>query len=129
MKLNNKGSIAIEIVLVLVVVSILYIVISPKNKSYNVGNQQVTVQNSISYVKKSEGEIVLSMIKDAEQAYYSIHGKYYSVSKTSSNSAINVDLRSNKYFTSFEVSLTDKGFIAITHGTDGTSGISLTATN
>ena len=118
--IKAKGFTLVELVIVIVIIGILSIVAVP---IYN------------GYVKKAitvEGKTLLGVIQLAEKSYFAENTTYLHVPTTSFNEVLDIDVRANKYFTSFTVSSNgeygdDARFTAITSTNNGiATGVSLT---
>ena len=112
--MNKKAFTLVELVIVIVIVGILSLVAVPLYRGYT--------RKAMS----TEGKTVVKNIENSEKVYYAENFKYYPVSETSYDNTLDVDLRTNKYFRSFKVELSDKGYIAQVFGSGTASGISLT---
>ncbi len=115
---KTKGFTLVELVIVIVIVGILSIVAVPIYRGYT------------RKAMATEGKALLGAIQTAQKIYYAENAFFFQQSTaTSFSSVLDVDARSNKYFTSFSVpNATTAGFTASTTGTptSGASGISLT---
>ena len=116
-----KGFTLVELVIVIVIVGILSIVAVPIYRGYT------------RKAMASEGKSLLGTIQTSQKVYFAEYAQYLGgITATSFNETLDVDARSNKYFTSFTVSSSGLGdgaaFTAATTGssTSGASGISLT---
>lgn len=113
-----KGFTLVELVIVIVIVGILSIVAVPIYRGYT------------RKAMASEGKSLLGTIQTSQKVYFAEYAEYLAVGATGFNEQLDVDARSNKYFTRFTVTVSEKGnkaqFIASTTGTGGASGISLT---
>ena len=116
---KTKGFTLVELVIVIVIVGILSIVAVPIYRGYT------------RKAMATEGKALLGAIQTAQKIYYAENAFFFQQNATSFSSILDVDARSNKYFTSFSVpTATTAGFTASTTGTStsGASGISLTMT-
>lgn len=114
---KTKGFTLVELVIVIVIVGILSIVAVPIYRGYT------------RKAMATEGKALLGAIQTAQKIYYAENAFFFKQDATSFSSILDVDARSNKYFTSFSVpNATTAGFTASTTGTptSGASGISLT---
>jgi len=114
---KTKGFTLVELVIVIVIVGILSIVAVPIYRGYT------------RKAMATEGKALLGAIQTAQKIYYAENAFFFQQTATSFSSILDVDARSNKYFTSFSVpTATTAGFTASTTGTStsGASGISLT---
>lgn len=114
---KTKGFTLVELVIVIVIVGILSIVAVPIYRGYT------------RKAMATEGKALLGAIQTAQKIYYAENAFFFQQAATSFSSILDVDARSNKYFTSFSVpTATTAGFTASTTGTStsGASGISLT---
>ena len=116
-----KGFTLVELVIVIVIVGILSIVAVPIYRGYT------------RKAMASEGKSLLGTIQTSQKVYFAEYAEYFSgVAASSFSELLDVDARSNKYFTSFTVTAAGGGnsatFTASTTGssTTGASGISLT---
>ena len=113
-----KGFTLVELVIVIVIVGILSIVAVPIYRGYT------------RKAMASEGKSLLGTIQTSQKVYFAEYASYMAVSATGFNSLLDVDARSNKYFTRFTVAVNGTGnaakYTATTTGTGGASGISLT---
>lgn len=116
---NIKAFTLVELVIVIVIVAILSIIAVPIYRGYT------------RKAMLTEGQALLSSIEKQEKIYYVEFANYLAIPDTSFSSSlsIDVDARSNKYFTSFRVDLSGNGFTASTTGINGASGIVLTLTS
>jgi len=118
---KTKGFTLVELVIVIVIVGILSIVAVPIYRGYT------------RKAMATEGKALLGAIQTAQKIHFAENAFFASQSSaTSFSSSLDVDARSNKYFTAFAISVTNGGtspsFTASTTGTatSGASGISLT---
>ena len=114
---KTKGFTLVELVIVIVIVGILSIVAVPIYRGYT------------RKAMATEGKALLGAIQTAQKIYYAENAFFAPQTATSFSSLLDVDARSNKYFTSFSIPTADTaGFTASTTGTStsGASGISLT---
>ena len=115
-----KGFTLVELVIVIIIVGILSIVAVPIYKGY--------VKRSITV----EGKTLLGIIQATEKAYFAENTKYLDVPTTSFNETLDIDVRSNRYFTSFTVYSNEEHgdearYTAITTTNSGiANGVSLT---
>ena len=114
--MNIRAFTLVELVIVIVIVGILSLVAVPIYRGYT--RKSMT----------TEGKAIIKNIENSERAFYAEYYRYYSVGETSYDNTLDVDLRTNKYFTVFKVDITDKGYSAKTFGSSAASGISLTLT-
>jgi len=108
-----KGFTLVELVIVIVIVGILSIVAVPIYRGYT------------RKAMATEGKSLLGTIQTAEKVYFAEYTEFKS-STTGFDSDLDVDARSNKYFTNFSISGSGDSFTAITSGNGAASGISLT---
>ena len=116
-----KGFTLVELVIVIVIVGILSIVAVPIYRGYT------------RKAMASEGKSLLGTIQTSQKVYFAEYAEFYkNTSATAFNELLDVDARSNKYFTSFTINAAGSGasatFTAATSGgaKSGASGISLT---
>ena len=114
-----KGFTLVELVIVIVIVGILSIVAVPIYRGYT------------RKAMASEGKSLLGTIQTSQKVYFAEYAEYFKgISGASFSELLDVDARSNKYFTSFTVDAAGSGntatFTASTTGNGGASGISLT---
>lgn len=111
-----KGFTLVELVIVIVIVGILSIVAVPIYRGYT------------RKAMASEGKALLGTIQTAEKVYFAENAAFKSASG-SIDTELDVDARSNKYFTSFEITVAESGssakYTATTTGNGGASGITL----
>jgi type IV pilus assembly protein PilE len=115
----EKGFTLVELVIVIVIVGILSIVAVPLYRGYT--------RKSMA----TEGKSLLGVIQLSERAYYAENASYLGVVTTSFSEQLDIDVRSNKYFTSFTISSNGQTgdnakYTAITTGNGDASGITLT---
>ena len=118
---KTKGFTLVELVIVIVIVGILSIVAVPIYRGYT------------RKAMATEGKALLGAIQTAQKIYFAETAFFaQQTTATSFSSSLDVDARSNKYFTAFTVTPTNGGtspsFTASTTGVNGASGISLTMT-
>jgi type IV pilus assembly protein PilE len=111
---KTKGFTLVELVIVIVIVGILSIVAVPIYRGYT------------RKAMASEGKSLLGSIQTSEKIYYAEFGGFYQASATSFNTVLDIDARSNKYFSSYTVTTAAGAFGATTTGFGGASGITLT---
>ncbi|MFA6914458.1 MAG: prepilin-type N-terminal cleavage/methylation domain-containing protein [Endomicrobiia bacterium] len=116
---KTKGFTLVELVIVIVIVGILSIVAVPIYRGYT------------RKAMATEGKALLGAIQTAQKIYFAEFAFFASqTTATAFSSSLDVDARSNKYFTSFTItaSAPNNAFTASTTGaaTSGASGISLT---
>ena len=117
---KTKGFTLVELVIVIVIVGILSIVAVPIYRGYT------------RKAMATEGKALLGAIQTAQKIYFAENAFFAAQTATAFASDLDVDARSNKYFTAFAISVTNRGtspsFTASTTGTatSGASGISLT---
>lgn len=113
---STKGFTLVELVIVIVIVGILSIVAVPLYRGYT------------RKAMATEGKALLGSIQTAQKVQYAENAAFLSSGATSFHSALDVDARANKYFTSFTITTGAGAFTATTTGTStgGASGISLT---
>ena len=111
---NKKGFTLVELVIVIVIVGILSIVAVPIYRGYT------------RKAMLTEGKSIIANIENSEKIYYAENSFFYSTQKKSFDKVLDVDVRSNKYFRSFEITAEEKSFVATTSGTGIASGMSLT---
>lgn len=112
----KKGFSVTELVVSLIMIAILAI---------------VTVSFYNSYVRKAmstEASALLGAINTAQKIYLSEYNKFYTTPVTSFDRNLEVDARSNKYFTSFVITYNSSENLcyAVTEGNGAASGISAT---
>jgi len=116
---KTKGFTLVELVIVIVIVGILSIVAVPIYRGYT------------RKAMATEGKALLGAIQTAQKIYFAENAYFSTQTATSFSSSLDVDARSNKYFTAFTISATSgatPSFTASTTGVNGASGISLTMT-
>ena len=114
-----KGFTLVELVIVIVIVGILSIVAVPIYRGYT------------RKAMASEGKSLLGTIQTSQKVYFAEFASYLGVATaTNIHTLLDVDARSNKYFTNFKISVDGSGstakYTAITSGAGGASGINLT---
>ena len=111
-----KGFTLVELVIVIVIVGILSIVAVPIYRGYT------------RIAMASEGKALLGTIQTAQKVYFAEYAAFMAASG-SINTILDVDARSNKYFTSFDISTEGSGdtakYTATTSGIGGATGITL----
>lgn len=112
--MGNKGFTLVELVIVIVIVGILSIVAVPIYRGY-------TRKSML-----TEGKSLISAIEKQEKIYYVEFANYLPVSATSFSTALDIDARANKYFTSFQVTVNGVSFTVETTGIGGATGIGVT---
>ena len=116
MKNNIRAFTLVELIIVIIVVAILSIVAVASYRSY--------VAKSV----LSEAKMVMNAVEKYEKIYHQTYGRYHEVPEgTSYDPDLDINIASNKYFTSFQV-ITD-GYdlaTAITKGVDIAANVSLT---
>lgn len=112
----KKGFTLVEIVITIVIVGILSLVSVPIYRNY------------VRKAMGTEATALLGAINLSEKAYLAENGSFYTTSETSVDSFLDVDARTNKYFTSFSITYnsSDNLIYATTEGNGGASGISAT---
>jgi prepilin-type N-terminal cleavage/methylation domain-containing protein len=114
---KNFGFTLVELVIVIVIVGILSVVAVPIYKGYT------------KKAMATEAEATLGAINTAQKVYYAENSCFLpTVGAVSSNGTLDINLLTNKYFTTFQVNTDANGFTAITTGTDAAAGISVTLT-
>jgi prepilin-type N-terminal cleavage/methylation domain-containing protein len=119
---NKKGFTLVELVIVIVIVGILSVVAVPIYRGYT------------RKAMASEGKALLGAIKTSQRVYYAEFGGFFTVAAaTSYNKELDIDARSNVYFTGFTTTANNttqgnESFTAVTQGHDGADGITLTLT-
>ncbi len=117
---KTKGFTLVELVIVIVIVGILSIVAVPIYRGYT------------RKAMATEGKALLGAIQTAQKIYFAETAFFaQQTTATSFSSSLDVDARSNKYFTAFTIRATSgetPSFTASTTGINGASGISLTMT-
>ncbi|MBR3628187.1 MAG: prepilin-type N-terminal cleavage/methylation domain-containing protein [Elusimicrobia bacterium] len=113
-----KGFTLVELVIVIVIVGILSIVAVPIYRGYT------------RKAMASEGKALLGTIQTAEKVYFAEYATFKPLTtETGYDTELDVDARSNKYFTSFTITTNGSGsgatYTAITTGNGGASGIAL----
>ena len=111
---NVKGFTLVELVIVIVIVGILSIVAVPVYRGYT------------RKAMATEGKTLLGTIQTAEKIYFTEYANFKTIAQTNFDADLDIDARSNKYFTGFTVTSSGDKFTATTSGTGGASGISLT---
>lgn len=111
-----RGFTLVELVITIVIVGILSLVAVPIYRNY--------VRKSMG----TEASALLGAINNAEKIYLTENGSFYTTNLTSFDETLDIDARSNKYFTSFRIiyNSAENLCYAITEGTGGASGISAT---
>lgn len=115
-----KGFTLVELVIVIVIVGILSIVAVPIYRGYT------------RKAMATEGKSLLGTIQTAQKVYFAEHATFKGgiTTAVSIDTELDVDARSNKYFTAFTVANAGDGssarFTAVTSGIGGATGISLT---
>ena len=114
-----KGFTLVELVIVIVIVGILSIVAVPIYRGYT------------RKAMASEGKSLLGTIQTSQKVYFAEFASYLGVTTvTNIHTLLDVDARSNKYFTNFRISVGGSGnsaaYTAVTTGSGGASGINLT---
>ena len=115
---KTKGFTLVELVIVIIIVGILSIVAVPIYRGYT------------RKAMATEGKALLGSIVTAEKVYYTEFTDFLTVAETAFSSELDVDARSNKYFTSFQIgddsgSGTDR-YSALVKGFDQATGINIT---
>jgi len=114
---KNLGFTLVELVIVIVIVGILSVVAVPVYQGY------------IKRAMATEAEGTLGAINTAQKVYYAENSCFLAtVGEVSDNGTLDINLLSNKYFTSFQINTNASGFTATTAGTGGANGISVTLT-
>jgi prepilin-type N-terminal cleavage/methylation domain-containing protein len=115
-----KGFTLVELVIVIVIVGILSIVAVPIYRGYT------------RKAMGTEAKSLLGSIQTAQKVYYAENSTFKAVELTDFDEELDVDARSNKYFTGFTVTASNEGdnisFTAETTGNAGSpaAGISMT---
>jgi prepilin-type N-terminal cleavage/methylation domain-containing protein len=111
------GFTLVELVIVIVIVGILSVVAVPIYTGYT----------KRAMVTEAEG--TLGAINTAQKVYYAEYSHFLATpGAVSDNGTLDINLVSNKYFTSFQIDTDKTGFTASTAGSGGASGISVTLT-
>lgn len=110
MKRNKKGFSLSELVVTLVMVAILALLGLPVYRGY--------VKKGIA----TEGKALLGEINAAQQIYYTRNGQYFAGTY---GVPLGVDARTNKYFTSFNISTSGQNFTAVAPSKDGSQTLTL----
>ena len=109
--MKRKGFTLVELVIVIVIVGILSIVAVPIYRGYT------------RKAMASEGKALLGTIQTAQKVYFAEYATFKGVTTTTScDTELDVDARSNKYFTTFNVARANAsgdtaGYTAVTTGT------------
>ena len=116
---NNKAFTLVELVIVIIIVAILSIVGVAVYRGY------------VSKAMMSEAKALMGAVEKGEMIFHSAQGQYHAVPEgTSYDEDMDIDIRGNKYFTSFAVivnSSEDGGTAtAITEGSGEAEGLSIT---
>lgn len=116
-----KGFTLVELVIVIVIVGILSIVAVPIYRGYT------------RKAMATEGKSLLGTIQTAQKVYFAEYAMFKNAGTVKGiDTELDVDARSNKYFTAFTISATGSGsnaaFTATTSGIGGATGIGLTIT-
>jgi prepilin-type N-terminal cleavage/methylation domain-containing protein len=116
MKSSTRAFTLVELIIVIIVVAILSIVAVASYRTY--------VAKSV----LSEAKMVMNAVEKYEKIYHQTYGKYHEVPEgTSYDPDLDINIASNKYFTSFSVTTEDNDHAtAITQGADIAANISLT---
>ena len=113
---KTKGFTLVELVIVIIIVGILSIVAVPIYRGYT------------RKAMASEGKALLGTIQTSEKVYFAEYASFRAASGNF-DSVLDVDARSNKYFTSFSITTAGSGatalYTATTTGNGGASGITL----
>ena len=113
--LKKSGFTLVELVIVIVIVGILSVVAVPVYKGY------------MKRAMASEAEGTLGAINTAQKVYYAENSCFLATpGLVSDNGTLDINLISNKYFTSFQIDTDSTGFTASTAGSGGATGISIT---
>ena len=111
-----KGFTLVELVIVIVIVGILSIVAVPIYRGYT------------RKAMASEGKALLGTIQTAQKVYFAENASFRAASGNI-DTILDVDARSNKYFTSFSITTNGSGssakYTATTSGIGGATGITL----
>ena len=114
---KKLGFTLVELVIVIVIVGILSVIAVLVYKGY------------VKKAMASEAEGTLGAINTAQKVYYAEHSCFLATAgEVSDNGTLDINLTSNKYFTSFQIDTDTTGFTAITEGVGGAVGISVTLT-
>lgn len=116
MKKNIRAFTLVELIIVIVIVAILSIVSVSMYRRY--------VAKSV----LSEAKMLMNAVEKYERIYHQTYGRYHEVPEgTSYDPDLDINVASNKYFTSFQV-ITDGNDLAtaITQGVDIAANVSLT---
>jgi len=112
---KKLGFTLVELVIVIVIVGILSVVAVPIYKGYT------------KRAMATEAEGTLGAINTAQKVYYAENSCFLAtVGEVTNNGTLDINLASNKYFTSFQINTNATGFTATTAGTGGATGISVT---
>ncbi len=109
---NRKGFTLVELIIVIVIVGILSIVAVPVYKGYT------------KKAMGTEAKTLLGSIATAEKVYFAEYSHFRAVEETGFDKELDVDARSNKYFTAYTVDVQDgtedeTAFYATVNGLEG----------
>ncbi len=111
---DKKGFTLVELIIVIIIVAILVMVSVPVYKGY------------VSKAVQTEGKAVLERIGTFERLYYVEFDRYYTCETTSLDRRVNVDVRTNKFFTSYYINADDFSYSAVAlHGEEGKRSLTL----
>ena len=110
---SMKGFTLVELVIVIVIVGILSVVAVPVYKGYT------------KKAMATEGKALLGAINTSQKVYFA---EWANFATSAQSGSLDVDARTNKYFTTYTISGTATGFTATTAGSGGATGIALTLT-
>ena len=115
-KKSLYGFTLVELVIVIVIVGILSIVAVPIYRNY------------VRRAMGTEASSLLGAINSAEKIFLTENGTFYTTGLTSFDETLDVDARSNKYFTSFKITYNaaENLCYAVTEGVGQAEGISAT---
>jgi len=105
-----KGFTLVELVIVIVIVGILSIVAVPIYRGYT------------RKAMGTEAKSLLGSIQTAQKVYYAENSTFKTVDLTDFDEELDVDARSNKYFTGFEVEVAEGENLSFTAKTSGNKG-------
>ncbi len=110
---STKGFTLVELVIVIVIVGILSVVAVPVYKGYT------------KKAMATEGKALLGAINTSQKVYFAEWANFVGPTQSA---VLDVDARTNKYFTTYTLSSTGAAFTASTIGANGATGITLSLT-
>ncbi len=117
---GKKGFTLIELVIVIVIIGILAIIAVPIYRGYT------------RRAMAAEGRALVGSVASAQRIYFAEHSTsgapYLAVANTGYNATLDVDARSNRYFTTYSVTAGANNFAVTTNGTGDAAGITVTLT-